>query len=47
MITLAMFTINFFHPGFLLGHGDTWRAQMSSATVNETEERKMQKAEMA
>ena len=25
MITLATFTINFFHPGFLLGRADTWR----------------------
>ena len=24
MITLAMFTLNFFHPGRLLGRADTW-----------------------
>jgi len=26
MITLAIFTINFLHPGVLLGHGRTWKA---------------------
>ena len=24
MIVLASFTLNFFHPGLLLGRGDTW-----------------------
>ncbi|KAI0093552.1 RTA1-domain-containing protein [Irpex rosettiformis] len=27
MITLAVFTINIFHPGFLLGNGHEWRRQ--------------------
>ena len=31
MIALAMFTLNFFHPAFLLGRADRWRAV---ATVN-------------
>lgn len=25
MITLAAFTLNFLHPGFLLGKGSEWR----------------------
>lgn len=25
MITLATYSINFFHPGFLLGKGNTWK----------------------
>lgn len=32
MITLATFTINFFHPGFLLGKGSTWKVEKETRT---------------
>ncbi|PCH41942.1 RTA1-domain-containing protein [Wolfiporia cocos MD-104 SS10] len=32
MITLAIFTVNFLHPGYLLGHGDEWNAPMPAST---------------
>ena len=38
MIVLAMFTLNFLHPGFLLGKGQTWTAaRVSSETNSELE----------
>ncbi|GJE86154.1 RTA1 domain-containing protein [Phanerochaete sordida] len=36
MITLATFTINIFHPGFLLGRGETWKAARQAASDAET-----------
>ncbi|KAI0710518.1 RTA1-domain-containing protein [Earliella scabrosa] len=34
MIVLAMFTLNFLHPGFLLGKGQTWTAARVSSETN-------------
>lgn len=41
MITLAMFTLNIFHPGFLLGHANTWKEEFAmKSLVNPDEPRK-------
>lgn len=47
MIVLAMFAVNIFHPGFLLGPGKTWNAQMSAQTVNRAEAQEKRGADMA
>ncbi|KAH9855543.1 RTA1-domain-containing protein [Lenzites betulinus] len=36
MIVLAMFTLNFFHPGFLLGKADRWNSKQPSEAGSET-----------
>ncbi|KAI0827219.1 RTA1-domain-containing protein [Trametes gibbosa] len=37
MIVLAMFTLNFFHPGLLLGKADRWNAKQLSEGDSETQ----------
>ena len=32
-ITLATFTLNLLHPGFLLGKGNTWRREKKADAV--------------
>ena len=36
MIVLATFSMNFFHPGWLLGHGDTWKSEKQLRKLQET-----------
>ncbi|KAI0674035.1 RTA1-domain-containing protein [Trametes maxima] len=38
MIVLAMFTLNFFHPGWLLGKADRWNAKNPSVADSESPE---------
>jgi hypothetical protein len=42
MVTLAIYTLNFFHPGFLLGHFDpseqiTMKGLKGSASTSQTQ----------
>ncbi|KZT00332.1 RTA1-domain-containing protein [Laetiporus sulphureus 93-53] len=41
MITLAIFTVNFFHPGLLLGPGEQWKQQVPVKTIVFDEAQKM------
>ncbi|KAI0746425.1 RTA1 like protein-domain-containing protein [Daedaleopsis nitida] len=43
MIVLAMFTLNFFHPGFLLGKADTWNGSDDGSVSELSEEKKKKK----
>ena len=36
MITLATYTLNFLHPGFLLGDGRTWKQMRAQAAPAKT-----------
>lgn len=51
MIVLATFTMNFLHPGFLLGNGSTWnhpqvQPSRSLETVTESPEKGVVKSDV-
>lgn len=44
MIVLAMFTINLFHPGLLLGKADRWNAKSPSEADSENPDMKQHRS---
>ena len=37
MIVLAMYTLNFFHPGFLLGKANVWTSRSKTPSEADSE----------